>query len=343
MTAPSGNAGTLLCWQLQITTPEADLEVTLTDTPDPIAVGADLAYKATVKNLGPHAAEKVTLKFDQLPTGATVTSATPTVGTCKTDVTPIVCELGDIAKDATVTVDLVVKPTTAGTATATASASTTLATDPAAANSSASTTTEVRATGSGGSEIVAVQVSGLGRGTVTSDPTGINCGVTCQAGFLAETPVTLNANPATGSVFAGWGGACETTPDDQPCVVLASGRKDVVATFDKAPAGGGGSAAAPADRAAPGTSARSRGRSVATPCAAPPARTSSAASAATTSSTASAAATGSTAAWARTSSTAAPARVQLYGGKGNDLHDGGGSTNACTDGQGTNTFKRCAV
>ena len=48
--------------------------------------------------------------------------------------------------------------------------------------------------------------NGVGNGTVTSNPTGINCGNTCSASYNGGTNVTLTATPATGSTFAGWTG-----------------------------------------------------------------------------------------------------------------------------------------
>jgi hypothetical protein len=49
---------------------------------------------------------------------------------------------------------------------------------------------------------------GNGRGTVTSSPGGIGCGVTCSAGFPYGTALTLTAKPTPTSVFGGWTGAC---------------------------------------------------------------------------------------------------------------------------------------
>ena len=50
---------------------------------------------------------------------------------------------------------------------------------------------------------------GHGTGTVTSNLGGLNCGATCSTATLSyNTPVTLTASSAVGSVFRGWQGAC---------------------------------------------------------------------------------------------------------------------------------------
>jgi len=78
-----------------------------------------------------------------------------------------------------------------------------------------------------------VNKNGTGSGTVTSSPTGINCGATCSASFAQGTTVTLTAAPASGSVFAGWSGACTGTGT---CTVTMNAAQSVTATFNTAPA-----------------------------------------------------------------------------------------------------------
>lgn len=53
-----------------------------------------------------------------------------------------------------------------------------------------------------------ITVDRTGAGAVTSAPTGINCGTSCQASFAAGTQVTLTAMPGLGATFTGWTGAC---------------------------------------------------------------------------------------------------------------------------------------
>jgi uncharacterized repeat protein (TIGR01451 family) len=233
----AGNAGALVCWTLEITTPEADLEVKLADSVDPSAVGAELTYTATVKNLGPHAAEVVKLAL-AAPSGSTIVSATPSNGSCDTDA--LTCDLGALAKDASATVELVVEPDAAGLTMATATVSTAAALDPVPANNSDTEFTNVQENGSGGSETITVETLGAGRGVVKSDPDGISCGLDCDGGFVKGTSVTLTATPNAGSKVEAWGGACDGTAADADCVLTADGAKNVTVTFAKTQSGGSG-------------------------------------------------------------------------------------------------------
>ena len=70
--------------------------------------------------------------------------------------------------------------------------------------------------------------NGTGLGTVTSSPTGIDCGGTCSAAFPSGTVVTLTPTPLTGSFFTGWSGACTGTG---ACSVTMDAARAVTATF----------------------------------------------------------------------------------------------------------------
>ncbi|WP_200242502.1 S8 family serine peptidase [Lamprobacter modestohalophilus] len=55
---------------------------------------------------------------------------------------------------------------------------------------------------------LSVNKTGTGSGTVTSNPAGIACGNTCEGTFVDGTGIVLEAQPAVGSAFGGWSGAC---------------------------------------------------------------------------------------------------------------------------------------
>jgi hypothetical protein len=72
-----------------------------------------------------------------------------------------------------------------------------------------------------------VNKAGTGSGTVTSNPSGIDCGGTCSASFSSGTLVTLNPAAATGSTFAGWSGDSDCTDG----VVTMPTSRNCTATF----------------------------------------------------------------------------------------------------------------
>ncbi len=73
-------------------------------------------------------------------------------------------------------------------------------------------------------------VQGDGKGRITSRPKGVNCAIECSRSFNSGTLVTLTANPAKGSLFAGWGGVCSGT-STRGCVVPMTEAKRAVAHF----------------------------------------------------------------------------------------------------------------
>lgn len=74
-----------------------------------------------------------------------------------------------------------------------------------------------------------VAKGGTGTGTVTSSPSGINCGSDCDQPYSYGTVVTLTATASGGSQFAGWSGACSGTSS---CSVTMDAAKSVTATFN---------------------------------------------------------------------------------------------------------------
>lgn len=81
-----------------------------------------------------------------------------------------------------------------------------------------------------GARTLSVSVEGAGSGTVTSTPSGINCGdghATCSAAFAAGSTVQLHATAEQGSALSEFSDSCTGTT----CAVTMSSDKGAVATF----------------------------------------------------------------------------------------------------------------
>jgi hypothetical protein len=76
---------------------------------------------------------------------------------------------------------------------------------------------------------LAVNLVGSGSGTVSSSPSGINCGSDCSESYDYGTVVSLSAAADSGSSFTGWGGACAGTG---VCQLTITADKAVTAKFD---------------------------------------------------------------------------------------------------------------
>ncbi|MGH9458687.1 MAG: Ig-like domain-containing protein, partial [Thermoanaerobaculia bacterium] len=122
--------------------PSADLSVTKTDSPDPVAAGQPLTYTITVTNTGPDDAVGVTAD-DLLPNGTTFVSVSPSQGSCTVSAM-ISCSLGTILASGNATVSLTIVPNAAGSIVNTVFVASGT-TDPVPANDSASAVTLVQA------------------------------------------------------------------------------------------------------------------------------------------------------------------------------------------------------
>jgi photosystem II stability/assembly factor-like uncharacterized protein/uncharacterized protein (DUF2141 family) len=71
--------------------------------------------------------------------------------------------------------------------------------------------------------------NGNGKGKVTSNPSGIDCGSDCDEDFVRNSTITLTASSSPGSYFTGWSGMCSSTKTT--CQVTLSQAGTVTATF----------------------------------------------------------------------------------------------------------------
>ncbi|MDA2934233.1 hypothetical protein MYX82_07805, partial [Acidobacteria bacterium AH-259-D05] len=90
--------------------------------------------------------------------------------------------------------------------------------------------------------ILVVERAGTGQGTVTSLPSGIDCGRDCTALYSSGTEVALTATAEGEAMFEGWRGACQDTGE---CVVVMDSHQVVAAIFDLPFAGPGPPPGAP--------------------------------------------------------------------------------------------------
>ena len=116
----------------------SDVQLTLTDSPDPAQVGRRLTYSATATNLGDDDAGNVSITITP-PTGATLVSASKG---CTRSGSVVICNVGSLSPGKSATVNLAVKPQASGWAYASAGVQLTTA-DPSFANNSAAARTWV--------------------------------------------------------------------------------------------------------------------------------------------------------------------------------------------------------
>ena len=230
------DSGILFCWSLVISqfdcsdgggacgSPTADLQLTKSDSPDPVRVGANLTYTLSVENKGNAGATGVSLT-DSLPAGLSFVSVVTSQGNCNESAGTVTCDLGSLANGNIATVRIVTQTSAEGVITNTATVTST-STDPNPANN-----TDSEITGVARFFTLTVGTAGDGSGSITSSPPGIVCGNDCSENFGENNTVTLTAIPLSNSFFVGWSGACGGT--NPVCDVLMDTNKTATATFDK--------------------------------------------------------------------------------------------------------------
>ena len=178
-------------------------------------VGGQISYALTVTNNGPSDMTNVVVS-DPLPAGTTLPSSTPSQGTCNA---VVICTLGNLAIGSSATITIVVKATTVGTVTNTASVAATEF-DRDLSNNSMTATTNVSgvcdravtktvtpsSVQSGGTVSVALTVKNVG--TAPCAPVaGKNVADAAPAGLTFVPPVT--------GAPSGW--TCGLTPAVVSC------------------------------------------------------------------------------------------------------------------------------
>ena len=123
-----------------VTTPQSDMALSQSVTPDPVGDGGEVTYTLTVTNAEGVPASGVTVT-DTLPADMAFLSATPSSGSC-TGAGTFSCTLGPVAQGGTETVTVRAKALRAGTITNTATVSA-IQPDPNPANDSGSATVTV--------------------------------------------------------------------------------------------------------------------------------------------------------------------------------------------------------
>jgi uncharacterized repeat protein (TIGR01451 family) len=220
----------------------ADLAVTKTDSPDPVAVDATLTYTIVVTNQGPQDATGVTV-VDRLPSQSAFGSASATSGNCERKGNRVTCKVGNLSADPTkgntATVTVQVRPDKAGTIENSASVDS-VETDPVSLNDTATATTKVvaapqastcrgvpatltgtagadRLVGTGGPDVIA----GLGGGDTIAALSGRD--LICSGGGNDR----VNGGPAADRVFGG-GGADRLLGRGGPDLLAGNPGRDVL-------------------------------------------------------------------------------------------------------------------
>lgn len=125
------DVGTLYCWSLHLSPavcedgggecPGADLNITMSDSPDPVIVGSNLVYTIVVTNSGPTTAKGAVVS-QILPPGTLFVSALPSQGSASQAGGLLTVNFGNINVGAWANVRVTVRPTTPGQIQTTATA-----------------------------------------------------------------------------------------------------------------------------------------------------------------------------------------------------------------------------
>jgi uncharacterized repeat protein (TIGR01451 family) len=219
ITASSGTQQHMTAVTLVVATDSADLSLTKTGSPNPVAVGTNLTYTISATNQGPAVATGVQV-MDTPPGGAVFVSATPTQGECSGDSSGVTCSIGTLDVGSSATVTMVVTPQTVGsvsnTATVTGDQS-----DPNPDNNSATAVTMVIV---GGGMPVDVLQHHL---HATRDGSYVDPLITQNAATTAHRDVSFNGSLAGEQIYA-QPLYVNNGPNGTPAFVVATEQNNVV-------------------------------------------------------------------------------------------------------------------
>jgi uncharacterized repeat protein (TIGR01451 family) len=148
----------------------ADLQVSVQASAASAAPGEQVSFVVKATNAGPDPAESTSIAITP-PSGAEVLLVSPSTGSCD----QTTCSVGSLAAGSSATVTVVVRPSSAGTATTSATATSPVP-DPTSGDATGSASTIVAAAGGGG--------GGGGGGTTTPDTTAPVLGAFAAKGKL---------------------------------------------------------------------------------------------------------------------------------------------------------------
>ena len=206
----------------------ADLAITKTDDPDPVAVGRPVTYTLDVVNNGPAPATDVRVT-DTLPVGVSVTSITSSQGSCSQSGRTVTCLLDDIDRDSMARITIVLNPgTTVRPITNTARVSSDLR-DPDQSDNIASATTQVV---SGGTIIVEKQTLPDGSSQSFVFTTSYGPGFSLSDGQSnTSAPLAAGTYSVSETAVSGWDVSATCSDSSPPSSISLASGETVTCTF----------------------------------------------------------------------------------------------------------------
>ncbi len=238
--------------------PHADLAVSKTGAPSPLAAGKTLTYTLVVTNFGPSTAQSVTLT-DTIPSTVTLNTVTPSQGSCSGSAT-IVCDFGTLAANDTVTVTITVTPTQLGTLENIATVAAASPTDRDTANNTATVSVHITLEADIRLGMTAAPNPVIAGETITftlpvtnfgpSGATNITiadvlpAGLTFSGGSAGCTAVGQTVTCAVGSLTAGNAAAVSIVAQTSPALTATIANTATASAYEYDPASGNNTATA---------------------------------------------------------------------------------------------------